>query len=177
MLLPTGKPNDATDISLASRTSGQYETEFPVAAHSLVAAHPDVIDMAKSITVPKPSSAEQTGASKPQSTKQSTTAAPSVPQAKAVCLCKFMFLPEDSGEQCQEHLDNCDEYQKSPQNKKTALLGNLGLAPTVPKRAEARSESITCRNCKRDFLNAHSTWFYNVHLKVSPQSRVCIIIH
>jgi hypothetical protein len=165
------------DMPMLIRRAG-YELEITVDHQlkflkafgpALLKAHSDVEGLAESIEIPKlapPAPQAIKPTPKPVTVPSSVGKSVESP-AKAKCACGFHFLAEESKADYQEHIDRCEDFERQPADKKTSLLRSLSITVNEPKKqTQPRAESITCRNCKRDFSNAQSKWFYEVHIKV-----------
>ncbi|KAI4952688.1 hypothetical protein J4E91_003160 [Alternaria rosae] len=164
MLLPSilkkfGKPLNDRLPQIRARIRSDSE--------SVLKAHPDVKEIAKSIDDTFVRLAEQVV----QPTKAPTTVpAPAVTTQelppKAKCGCGYHFLVADSQADCRDHLDRYDKFAELTAKGKTRLCGQLGLtAYKQSKQLKAKAELIACRHCGRDFTKAQSQWLYDVHLK------------
>ena len=138
-------------------------------AAAVVEAHPEVIEMAKAIDVTLAPPAQQvvqpTQAPTPAPAPAKMT--PEKPP-KDTCACGYFFLVTDSQDACRDHLDGCDDFAKWTPEKKTSLLGKLGLTGYKQSKAtKPKAESITCWHCEREFDKVHGRWFNGSHIKVT----------
>jgi len=138
-------------------------------AAAVVKAHPEVEEMAKAIddTLAQPAQQVVQPTQAPITASAPAKATQEKPP-KDTCACGYQFLVADSQDACRDHLDGCDDFAKWTPEKKTSLLGKLGLtAYRQSKQTKPKAESITCWYCEREFDKAHGQWFHGSHRKVT----------
>jgi len=138
-------------------------------AAAVVKAHPEVEEMAKAIddTLAQPVQQVVQPTQAPTTAPAPAKMTPEKPP-KDTCACGYLFLVTDSQDACRDHLDECDDFARWAPEKKTSLLGKLGLTGyKQSKQTKAKAESITCYHCGREFGRVYGQWFHGSHLKVT----------